>query len=400
MPRAASHDTAIAERIRARRQLLGWSISYAADRAGLNKSTWSRIERGTTTADNRFTVAKIAEALRCPVADLTGLPPDPVSKDEAETGGSVYETMRAVISADLRYPSTTEPQPWPELERELDLVCELAAKCDYAAGANRLPNLLAGLHATAKGKDKEAALRGLVLAEEAAAFAVRFLGHPASACLVADRAQQAAEELEHPVMLGLAGWSRAHASFGCGLHDRGLLIAQQAAEELVQHLEVQHAPEVAGMLYLTQAFALHGLGRADDALAPVAEAEALAERTGDTDTFWLMFGPTNIKFWKIAMHTDGGEPGRALEIARNTNANAIPKVSRQWAFFSDTGRALAREGRDQEALRMLLAAERLAPQRMKEPLVVETVRGLLDRAKRGKGFVELRGLCSRLGVGD
>lgn len=400
MPRVASHDIAIAERIKARRMLLGWSIRYAADRAGLADSTWSRIERGIVSADNRFTVAKIAEALKCPVADITGLPPEPLSKDDAETGGSVYETMRAVISADLRYPATTEPRPWPELERELDLVCELVAKCDFAAGAKRLPDLLTGLHATTKGKDKEAALRGLVFAEEAASFAVRFLGHPASACLVADRAQQAAEELEHPVMLGLAGWSRAHASFGCGLHDRGLTIAQQAAAELARHLEVEHAPEVAGMLYLTQAFALHGLGRGSDALAPVAEAEALAERTGDTDTYWLMFGPTNIKFWKIAMETDGGEPGRALEIARTTTPTAIPKVSRQWAFFSDTGRALAREGRDQEALRMLLAAERLAPQRMREPLVVETVRGLLERARRGKGFVELRGLCSRLGVGD
>ena len=48
---------------------------------------------------------------------------------------------------------------------------------------------------------------------------------------------------------------------------------------------------------------------------------------------------------------------------------------------------------------MLLTAERIAPQRMRSPLVVETTRGLLERARRGTGWTELRGLCERLGIG-
>lgn len=49
---------------------------------------------------------------------------------------------------------------------------------------------------------------------------------------------------------------------------------------------------------------------------------------------------------------------------------------------------------------MLVTAERLAPQRMQSPLVVETVRGLLEQARRGPGWTELRGLCERVGVGS
>jgi predicted RNA-binding protein YlqC (UPF0109 family) len=40
----------------------------------------------------------------------------------------------------------------------------------------------------------------------------------------------------------------------------------------------------------------------------------------------------------------------------------VDSISRQFAFYSDTGRVLARSGRDAEALRMLLTADRLEPQ--------------------------------------
>jgi hypothetical protein len=112
-----------------------------------------------------------------------------------------------------------------------------------------------------------------------------------------------------------------------------------------------------------------------------------------------MFGPTNINFWRIAMEADGASPGRAVEIARTTNPRLIGKPSRQAAFYLDTARALARVRKGPEALRMLLTAERLAPQRMRSPLVRETARGLLEQARRGSGLTELRGLCERLGVG-
>lgn len=399
MPPRKVNGSAIGQRIRERRKLLGWSIRYTADRAGVAHSTLSRIERGELTADNRFTLAAIAQALRCPVDTLTGAPADPLSRDEAETGGAVYETMRAVIEADLDYGPTTSAQPMQALDRELDLVRDLRARCGYTAAARRLPDLLRGLHATAYGPDRPAALRSLVIAEDMTSFVVRYAGHPASACLVADRARQAAEALEHPIMLGLSAWSQAHAATGCGLFERALMIAEHATRDLAPHADEPEAPEMLGQLLMTQAFARYALGRVDDALAPLTEAQRIAERTGDSDALRLMFGPTNINFWRISMAADGGDPGRAVAIARQTNPQGVPTVSRQVAFYLDTGRALARVGQDHDALRMLLTAERLAPQRMRAPLVVETARGLLERARRGGGWTELRGLCERLGIG-
>lgn len=400
MARRPTPDASIGERIRARRKLLGLSVRHAADRAGIAHSTWSRIETGQNSADNRFTVAAIAEALRCPVADLTGLPATPVDQDQAETRGAIYETMRAVIDGDLRYkPISAEVPPVPVLAREVDLVAELRAKCDYAGAGHRLPDLIRGLHAAAYGPERADALRALVLATDSASFVVRYAGHPASACLVAERAQQAAEALDDAVMLGLAAWAQAHAATGCGLYGRALTIADQAAARLQPRLAEPDAMEMYGALVLTSAFAAYASGRPADGQARLDEAETVAERTGDSAALRLMFGPTNIKFWRIAMETDGGDPGRAVEIAKSTTPTAIPRVARQASYYSDVGRALARVGQDAQAVRMLLTAERLAPQRVRNaPLTVETARALLDRAQRNAVGAELRGLCERIGL--
>jgi len=400
MVRRQSTDATIGGRIRTRRKMLGLSVRHAADRAGLAHSTWSRIENGLVSADNRFTLAAIAEALRCPVGELTGQAPAPVDADQLETGGAVYETMRAVVEADLAYgPLTEQAPPLADLERELDLVLDLRGRCDYVGAARRLPTLVRGLHTAAFGPSRADALRLLVRANEAASFVVRYLGHPASACLVAERAQQAAEALDDPVMLGLAAYGRAHGATGCGLYQRALLLSDSAAASLEPYSDAVDALPMRGQLLMTAGFASYALGDHAGALARVMEAEGIAAHTGQSAALRLNFGPTNIDFWRISMETDGGDPGAAVELAAATNPLLVDSLSRQAAFYLDTGRALARAGKDTEAVRMLVTAERMAPQRVRNnPLVVETARDLLERSQRNAVGVELRGLCERIGV--
>jgi transcriptional regulator with XRE-family HTH domain len=389
----------IGARIAARRQLLGISVRQAADRAGLNASTWSRIERGLLGADNRVTLAKIAEALKCSSVDLAGLPGTPTDAVGAETHGAAYETIRAVIESDLRYEPTVTAPPVTELQREVALIDDLRGRCDYLGAAQRLPAAIRGLHAASYGPDRTDALRSLVIATDNASFVVRYTGQPAAACLVAERAQQAADLLEDPVMLGLAAWTRSHAATGCGLYQRGLTIADRAATELRPHIERPDAGEMYGALLLQAAFASYAIGNPADADERLAEAERVAGRTGDSTALSLMFGPTNIRFWKVSIETDTGDPGEAVELAQDTNPVAVPRLSRQASFYLDTGRALAHLGRDKEAVRMLLAAERIAPQRIRNsPLATETARTLLERARRNAAGTELRGLCERLGI--
>jgi transcriptional regulator with XRE-family HTH domain len=397
MPRQP--DATIGDRIRARRQLRGWSIRFVADRAGLANSTWGRIERGLLGADNRFTLAAIAEALECPVSDLTGQPLAPVDRATAEAQAGVEAIRQALIEVDLDEDPVCAPRPIEELAREAQLVADLRRRCDYTGTGRLLPGLIRELHAAAHGPDKERALRLIVDAMFAAAGVVRYLGSPAESWVAAERCRQAALRLEDPVLIALAEYERSHAATGCGTYRRGLTIAVRAADRLEPRTGEPGGTEMLGQLHLTVAFAATGAKEPAEVTTRIAEAAQLAERTGETTTLGLMFGPTNVNFWQVSMEVDGGDPGQALEIARGTNPALVASPSRQVAFYTDTARALSRVRKDDRAVRMLLAAERISPARVHaSPLVHETARVLLDRAQRRAGGPELRGLCERMGI--
>src|SRR5919112_6805206 len=114
----------------------------------------------------------------------------------------------------------------------------------------------------------------------------------------------------------------------------------------------------------------------------------------------LFFGPTNVNIWRIGIEVDGGDPERAVDIARTTNPATIAAGCRQVFYYADAARAYARlRGKDREAIRFLLTAERVAPQHFhSSPLARETTRALLERSRRQAGETELRGLCERMRV--
>jgi hypothetical protein len=114
----------------------------------------------------------------------------------------------------------------------------------------------------------------------------------------------------------------------------------------------------------------------------------------------MYFGPTNVDIWRVGTETDGGEPGLAARIAQDVSPAVVPAAFRQVFFYSDLARALSRiRGRDREAIRFLLTAERVAPQHVHtSPMARETTRSLLERSRRDAGGTELRGLAGRMHV--
>lgn len=400
MARRTVRDPAIGDRVKQRREVLGWSVRFAASRAGISHATWSRIGRGEQSADNRFVLGAIAEALRCPVVDLTGQTATAANGVVAELDAAAYETVLAVTEADLvDYEPTVEPQSAAELRREVDLIRDLCLRCDFRGANRRLPDAIRRTYAAVGTPDRDAALGLLVEAVEASRDAVRYTSQAASAGFIAERGRQAAQLLADPVLLGLSGWTVVQAALAAGRYHRAAAAAERGFDALSPYADAPRARETMGQLLMCAAFANRAVGDVDAAATRVDEASRLAEQTGDTDTFGLYFGPTNIGIWRVGMEADGGEPGRAVEIANGINPTAIESRIRQVSFSLDTGRALARLRRDEPATRMLLTAERLAPQRLRsDPLVTETVRGLLERSQRNAIGVELRGLCERIGM--
>lgn len=400
VPRPYS-DATIGDRIRARRLLRGWSVRHAASRAGISHATWSRIERGRQAADNRFMLADIAAALECSPADLAGTPVPAADRAAMAAQAGVYGTRQALVDTDL---SERPVRPAPrvaELARTVALVDTLRQACDYAGATRLLPDLLRDLHAAANGPDRQPALRLLCTAASIASGVLRNLGHPTEAWLGAERCRDAAEAAEDPVLLGYAACARASAATSCGSFQRSLTLAGNAADDLQPHLAMRGGVETLGHLQLISAYASRGLKRLDDSRTWATEAARLADRTGETTTMGLFFGPTNVNIWRVGIEVDGDEPARALDIARATKPATIAANFRQVFFYADTARANARmRGRDREAIRCLLVAERLAPQHVHTSAVaLETARALLERSQRQAGGTELRGLCERMRVG-
>lgn len=395
-----SGDPAIGERIRARRLLRGWSIRYAASRAGISHATWSRIERGKQAADNRFTLADIAAGLDCAPGELTGVPVPAADRDVVAAHADVPAIRQALVDIDLSEPGREPSAPVNELARMVTLLDTLRQACDYAGAVRLIPDLLRDLHAETAGPDGVAAVRLLCDVTFIASSVLRNLGRPADAWLGAERCRDAAVATDDPVLRGYAAYARACAAAGCGSYQRGLTLAERAVDELRGHPGPAGSSEVLGALMLVCAMASRGRGRLDDSRAWLAEAAELAGHTGETTTMGLYFGPTNVAIWQIGIEADGGDPGRAVEIARATNPATVPAGFRQVFYYADTARALTRlGGQDREAIRLLRTAERVAPQHVHtSALARETTRALLDRSNRRAGGTELRGLAERLQV--
>ncbi|WP_433382139.1 helix-turn-helix domain-containing protein [Actinoplanes sp. CA-142083] len=386
----------VGERIKARRLLRGWSVRYAASRAGISHATWSRIERGQQAADNRFVLAEIAAALECSSAELVGVSVPAADRETVAAQVAVHGIRQALVDVDLRERPVRPALPVAELTRTMELIDALRRACDYAGAGRILPDFLRAAHAAAAGPERPGALRVLCEGAFHASGVVRNLGHPAEAWLGAERSREAAEAADDPVLVGFATYARACAASACGSYQRTLTMASAAIDDLRPHLARRGALEALGILQLVCADAGRGLKRLDDSRAWSTEAAELAARTGESDELGLFFGPTNVNIWRIAIEADGGAPGRALEIAGETNPAVIDAGCRQVFYYADAARALAQiNGKEKDAVRYLLTAERIAPQHLHASrLAQETTRALLERS----GGTQLRGLCERMGV--
>ena len=355
---------------------------------------------GRQAADNRFILADIAAALECSPVDLAGTPVPAADRAAVAAQAGVYGIRQALVDIDLTESSGRAAPPVAELARTVALLDTLRRACDYAGAAKLLPGLLRDLHAAARGPDREQALRLLCDGAFIASSVVRNLGHPAEAWLAAERCRDVAEAADDPVLVGYAAFARASAANACGSFERGLALGTRAIDDLYPVASRPGGVEVLGSLQLVCAYASRGLKQLGDSRAWSGEAAALAERVGESDMMGLFFGPTNVNIWRVGIEVEGGEPGRAVEIARATNPATIAASCRQVFFYADAGRAYARlRGRDREAIRYLLTAERLAPQHVHtSPMAQETTRALLERSQRQAGGTELRGLCERMQV--
>ena len=396
--------TAVGLRIREVRERRKLTLREAAGLAGLSFSFWGEIERGEKPVATLGTLEAIAGVLRVHPAELTGQPWVPRDPVDARAQAGLEGIEIALECYELGVDPELPVRAWPQIVEDLQrLVTAMTWAGDYAAMGELAPVVLGELHgAYVRLPDRRReVLVGLMRAYASVMWTAKHLGARGLPSLAVRTAQQCAQALGDPVWLGHAAYLRGDAT---GRLDRAGHYRRSvtAAEALTSRLDSRDALQACGMLHLSAAKAAGAQADHDTAATHLTEASALAARLGSEVGSWahLWFGPTNVGIWKTSIALERSEPGQALHAAKTVHPELLPSLSRQAQFWVEVGRALAVEKKTREqAVRVLLRAEQLAPQFLRNnPPVRETVTGLLRQTRRDAGGRELRGLAWRLGV--
>jgi hypothetical protein len=143
------------------------------------------------------------------------------------------------------------------------------------------------------------------------------------------------------------------------------------------------------------------MGRTEESENRLAEAEAVAQRTGETGPDVAFFGPTNVAMYRMTSALERGEFDRAALLADGIDPARIASSERRAKYWLDSGRALsALRGREGHAVAAFRRSEALAALRFRSNVYArESVTDLLPRVRRDSSAGrELRGIAYRMGI--
>jgi transcriptional regulator with XRE-family HTH domain len=399
-------DMHIGRRVRQIRYWRDLSQPVVAGLAGISPSYLSLIELGHRPVTKRSLLEALANALRVSPADLTD---KPWERANDRTGAQMHAGLVAVTDALDRYELGDDPgepaREWPEVESDVKRLMDMAyAHANFADAAKLAPPLLAELHTTyvRNPEQRSNVLQSLIMCYRAAGSVTERFGGSSNGftLMAAKAAQHCANELESPQWRGITTWMRAHSGSPNRAHQYQRVV--RAADELLPALDDAEVVQAYGMLHLSAALSAAAQSDRDTATTHLNEASEVAGRI-DTEvgTFaraW--FGRTNVGIWRVSIGVELGDGISVAEVARSIRVEAIPSTSRQAEFYADFGRSLLAEKSTRDnGLALLLRAENLAPQRIRNDVFVrEAVGDALRTARRDAGSVELRGLAYRLGL--
>jgi len=394
----------VGDRIAMWRGLRGWSQRQLADFAGLSAGFIGMLESGQRQLSRRRDLYAIADALQCTPEDLTGEPFAPVDEPGVLAYAAIPALRVALIDGGPDYPPDVPARPLEQLAQVITWAGQKWEDARYETFGPRVPALIEELHVHAASSDEETSRQALTLLVEACYLAyglAKALGHPELAMIASDKGLEAARRVEDPTLVAFAQWVQVVALERAGGRRRAPVMADAAIEAMEGHAGTDgEARQVYGMLHLIAGLLAARDGRPDASEEHLAEAAALAERTGEGNAYALHFGPTNAAMWRVGAAVELGQGPRAVEVARRIDPDVLDSPARAADFYLELGRALAQTddgSRDPEALRMFLRAERLAAQKVQtDPLVRSIVVGMSRRDRAGR--IDLRSFARRLRV--
>nr|WP_246272103.1 helix-turn-helix domain-containing protein [Amycolatopsis acididurans] len=404
--RGAGDQLSIGERIAFYRRRRGLSQAILADLVGRSEDWLSKIERGERDIRRLDVLAEVAKALRVTLGDLLG---EPVLMEDEERHDDVPAIRDALMApsrlsrtlfASALAPERIDPAPVAALVESAWLSYQGG---DLGHVVQALPGLIkTSQQMEAAGADDPAYKRQAASisarVHHLTATALSKIGEADLSWIAAERAMQAADEADDPLVLASAARSGTHALLAVGRFEDALELGEAAARWLEPKMAAGDpaALSLYGMLYLRTAVAAarhQDRATSNDLLAHATRA---GERLGVDANYWQTgFGPSNVELHRISAALDLGDVTRVIEHAPSVSVDHLP-VERQVTHLIDFARALSLTAKDDDALQALLTAEQKSPGIVRHSTVVrEVVRSMYRRAP-GLGGPEVVGVA---GVG-
>lgn len=389
--------TPVGRRVAELRRRAGLSQAGLALRLHRSVSWVKKVEQGARQLDNVRTMLEVAEALGVELRDLRE------DLDPGRPGHAVVPALRRALTASRPRVEPSSPQQLRAGVVAVGDAWQALPRC-YSEVAPLVPPLIEEARSAveqATGDERRDTLLTLAMAAQLAQEVAARLGEPDLSWIAARLALAAAQEAEDPTAAAVGAWRVAHAAMRAGDMEEAGDLAAAAATELAPTLRDPEPAALSayGALRLVGAVAAARTGEAADAAALLDDARTTAGRLGeDRNDAWLTFGSANVGVHGVAVAVELGDPAGALEVARTVDVGSLLTLERQATHRVQVAHALVQRRRDPEALRQLLAAERLNPEGLPhDTLAREIVAGLVRRDRR-RQLVGLHDLARRLRV--
>lgn len=398
----AVDDRELGSRIAYWRERRGVTQLLLADRIGRSKSWIEKVEAGKRSASRLPVLLAICEELRIDLPVLIGyeLPRD--------TRNCIDDVQVELIRSALeRYDAVRSQIPdgftvdIPRLQRQVSYTWSAFELSDYQVLSRTLPGLLLDAQRSHTAAESGDTSRILTEVYQITASTLRKLGEHELAWLAGDRGLALAEREGDPVIAALTGFRVANALASIGRAKAAFDLNVSHASRLEPALRTDEARSVYGHVLLQAAMAAAGEGNAIGVRDMIGEAKQVARHVpGQADFYRLSFSPANVGLHHVAALVSLGEGGLAVEAAAGIDEAGIRSLRRERraTYLIDIARGYSQWGKRDEALEMLLEAEKLAPREVNcRPVARSTIENLIQRS-RGNLPGSLRALAERSGV--
>jgi transcriptional regulator with XRE-family HTH domain len=388
--RGLGDHLSIGERIAFYRKRRGYTQEVLAGLVGRSTDWLAKAETGRRKPPRIDKLAELARILRVPLGDLVGQ--TMLVEDEKQ-----QDDVPAVRDALMSPRRLSRLLFGPEAEAQLPTPAPIAVRVekawnDYQGG--RLGSVIAalpGLLQTAQELEDRAARRGedrhdcwavSARTHHLAATTLAKIGESDISWLAAERAMQAADSSDDPLVLASAARSGTHALLANGRYEAAMQLGDATANWLAPRVADSDpsALSLLGMIHLRAAVAAARHQDRPTATRLLDRAEELADDLGSDENYWQTgFGPTNVLLHRLSIELDLDNVAYVVENGR-INVDHMPQ-ERSVSHRIDFARALSLAGHGDEAFGELRTAERTSPQLVRNnPRVRETLRDLTKQS--------------------